>query len=51
MDNYKHYLWSYYSDDDLRKIIKRGSTLTGHIEDAKAELSSRQESQDEILGL
>jgi hypothetical protein len=51
MDAYKHYLWSFYKDDELRKIIKSGSTLISHIEDAKAELSSRQESQDEILGL
>lgn len=51
MDNYKHYLWSFYTDDELRKIIERGSTLKSHIEDAKSELRSRQESQDEILGL
>ncbi len=51
MDNYKHYLWSFYTDDDLRKIIDNGSTLVNHIKEAKAELRSRQESQDEILGL
>jgi hypothetical protein len=51
MDNYKHYLWSFYTDDELRKIIESGSTLKSHIEDAKSELRNRQESQDEILGL
>ena len=51
MDNYKHFLWSFYSDDELRKIIDSGSTLVNHIEEAKAELRIRQESQDEILGL
>lgn len=51
MDNYKHYLWSFYTDDELLKIIESGSTLKSHIEDAKSELRSRQESQDEILGL
>jgi len=51
MDNYSKFLWSFYSNDELRQIIKSGSTLTTHIEEAKAELSNRQESQDEILGL
>ena len=51
MDNFSHYLWSFYTNDELKKIIDTGSTLASHIEEAKAELRSRQESQDEILGL
>lgn len=51
MDNYSKFLWSFYSDDELRQIIERGSTLKGHIDEAKEILRSRQESQDEILGL
>ncbi len=51
MDAYKHFLWSFYSDDELKQIIKSGSTLISHVEEAKAELSGRRESQDEILGL
>lgn len=51
MDSYSEFLWEHYSDDDLRRIIKNGSTLKGHIDEAKAILRSRQESQDEILGI
>tara|TARA_R100000278_G_scaffold121190_1_gene104537 strand:+ start:824 stop:979 length:156 start_codon:yes stop_codon:yes gene_type:complete len=51
MDNYTHFLWSFYTNDELRKIIKSGSTLKAHIEEAKAELRNREQSQDEILEL
>lgn len=51
MNNYSKFLWSYYSDQELRQTIKSGSTLASSIREAKAELSNRQQSQDEILDL
>ena len=51
MDNYNKFLWSFYKDEELQKIIKYENTLTNYVEDAKEELSNRQESKDKILGI